>query len=256
MIRTVRTAFYVTLVASALYVAGAWGAQDFNGSTEWGESSTVEVSAAPMTICAWGNADNATGNHNAVGVSKEGGSTTEYFILNWSGAVAGDPIRAVVAGELIGSPSIFGIAATTTGYSAGTWHHGCTVFASSTSRSAYIDGGSKGSNTDDRTPSGVNRTSIGTAWSGGSGGAPTRGAAFSGHVAEVGIWNVALTDDEVATLAKGYAPPCVRRNALVAYYPMVRDATSLKDLFSATANHLTLTGGTVSDHPPGIINCQ
>lgn len=77
-----------------------------------------------------------------------------------------------------------------------------------------------------------------------------------GRLAECGIWNVALTDAEVATLAKGFAPPCVRRASLVAYYPMVRDTTSLKDLFSATANNLTLAGTTaVADHPR-VLNCN
>lgn len=230
-----------------------WGAHDFDGSTGWGESSTVEFSDLPITICAWGNADSTAVNNNAATISSEGASTFEHIALNWRGTAAGDPIRAQQTTENGGF--VTGIAETSTGYSVGVWHHGCAVLSTTTSRSAYIDGGSKISDTTSVAyPSSLDRTSIATVWGGAS--ADVRGAPFGGLIAEVGYWNVALTDAEVATLAKGYAPPCVRRASLLAYYPMIRDTTSLKDRFSATANNLTLAGTTaVADHPR-VINCQ
>lgn len=43
---------------------------------------------------------------------------------------------------------------------------------------------------------------------------------MSGDVAHVALWNVALTDDEVASLAAGVSPLRMRRDALIAYWPV------------------------------------
>lgn len=234
------------LLAALLSLAlPAWGAMNFNGSTEWAESSTVEISATPLTICARGVATSATANNNAVSISFANPTNTRLFALNWRGADAGDPIIAQQVGDTTNAS-----ASTSTGYSAGVWHHGCAVLTSNSSRAALIDGASKGTNTTDTGAStGVNRTSVATVWL-----AAARGAAFGGGLANVGFWSVALTDENVASLAKGYASHCIRPDQLAGDYPMVRDTTSLKD-HAGSPNHLTLTGGTVSNHPR-TTNCQ
>lgn len=43
---------------------------------------------------------------------------------------------------------------------------------------------------------------------------------MEGDISEVGYWNVALTDADVAVLAKGVSPLLVRPEGLVAYWSL------------------------------------
>lgn len=96
------------------------------------------------------------------------------------------------------------------------WQHACGVFASASDRRAYLDGGSKVTNTTTLTPSGLNRTSVGVQ----DNTAPSGSATF-GYVAEFAIWDVALTDQEVGILATGIVPLMVRPQNLIAYWPLI-----------------------------------
>jgi hypothetical protein len=230
---------HLLFVAVILLARVALGAESFNGTTENGASSTVEVTGTPISMACWGK---TTTFGTAISISDTAGDT-DYFWFLWN-TTGGNPIQATV--EHSGTT---GSATSTTGWTSGVWAHGAVVFASSTSRAAYINGGSKGTNATSVTPAGIDATDISALKR------SSLSVFFSGSLAECGIWNVALTDDEVGVLAKGYAPPCVERGALVAYYPMVNDSTSLKDIAGTTTNNLTLTGGAVADHPP-IIQCK
>lgn len=228
-----------------------WGAHNFGGTTaDWASAAVVEVTDDPFTVACWGRSESDTADQVAFGIADSASGNNSDFRLNFAGAAVGDPIRAFVKD----SGGTNAVAITSSAFTANTWHHATTVFASDTSRAAYIDGGSKGTNTDDQPTASLDVTTIGAVRRE----APTSATTipFDGDIAECGVWNVELTDAEVATLAKGFAPPCVRRASLIAYYPMVRNTTTLKDSFSATANNLTLNGTTaVSDHPR-VINCQ
>jgi hypothetical protein len=67
---------------------------------------------------------------------------------------------------------------------------------------------------------------------------------MQGLIAEVGIWNVALTDDEVLALAKGFTPDQIRPQSLIAYLPLVRTNQDIKGNAWTTAGTLT-----AADHP-------
>ena len=108
-------------------------------------------------------------------------------------------------------------AITSSAATAGVWTHTCAVFASSASRAAYINGGSKGTDTGDKTPSGINRTILAARYAG----VGTKELFLNGDLAEAAIWNVALDDAEVATLAAGVSPLVVRPSGLVAYWPLI-----------------------------------
>jgi hypothetical protein len=62
-------------------------------------------------------------------------------------------------------------------------------------------------------------------------------------LAEVGLWNVALTDGEVAALAKAMSPRMIRPQSLVLYLPLIRDVFDYKGRVFVT------TGTTVAPHP-------
>lgn len=74
---------------------------------------------------------------------------------------------------------------------------------------------------------------------------------WNGSIAEVAIWNAALTDAEIAALAKGTSPLQVHPANLKGYYPLWGvGATGDPDL-SGNAGHLTETGTVgVVDHAP------
>jgi hypothetical protein len=68
---------------------------------------------------------------------------------------------------------------------------------------------------------------------------------FNGDIAEVGIWNAALTADEIASLSRGMTCDKVRPQNLVFYAPLVRDLIDVKSGLILTNNN----GATAADHP-------
>ena len=64
-------------------------------------------------------------------------------------------------------------------------------------------------------------------------------------MAEVGVWNVALTAAEIASLAKGMTPDKIRPQNLVFYAPLVRNLIDQKGGLALTNNN----GATVANHP-------
>lgn len=98
-----------------------------------------------------------------------------------------------------------------------TWQHAGGVWTSATSRAAFVNGGGKGTNTTNIAIGTLNTTSIGRLNTG------TPGGYHDGYIAECGIWNVALTDAEMAILGLGVSPLLVRPESLVFYVPLVRD---------------------------------
>lgn len=61
----------------------------------------------------------------------------------------------------------------------------------------------------------------------------------NGQFAEIGVWNVELTSDEINSLAKGFKPSRVRPQSLVYYVPLIRNVQELR-------TGLTLTAGPVA----------
>ncbi len=98
-----------------------------------------------------------------------------------------------------------------------TWNHAAGVATSATSRVAYYNGAASSVSAVSRIPVSVNRTTAGAKNSNGAIGDP----ATTTTIAEIGIWNVALTSIEISSLAVGASPLLVRPSALVAYWPLV-----------------------------------
>lgn len=105
----------------------------------------------------------------------------------------------------------------------------------------YLDGSADGtfSQTAPSAYTGTKRIAAGTDGS----------LAFTGSLAEMAVWNVALDAGEIAALAKGFSPLFIRPQSLVAYWPLRGYAAPEPDLWS---NNLagTLTGSpSAVDHP-------
>ena len=78
-------------------------------------------------------------------------------------------------------------------------------------------------------------------------GSLTSGSQFvDGQIAEFAIWNVALSADEIASLAKGFRPPLIRPQSLVFYAPCVR---ALHDVRGGRTLVLQAGSDVASSHP-------
>jgi hypothetical protein len=200
-------------------------------------TETPVVTIQGITLACFFNTNDVTVTQTIMGMSRNS-TGFDGFWLVLRGAVGGDPLWAQ---EFNGSSAN---AETTSGVSVNTWHHGCAVFAATNDRRIYLDGGSKGTDSANRSvPSGLDNTTVGSLkYNNGT----DDDDPFSGMVAEVGIWNVALTDTEVLMLSLGYSPLLIRPQNLVFYVPLVRDNDN--DLVGGLS--LTPTNGpTVSPHP-------
>jgi len=208
-------------------------------SSQYLEAGSALVTAEPLTMAAWVKPQNITGADGIMEIGvNDTGATRSGFRLILRGNVAGDPINATKF-----SGSTFREAATTTGFTAGTWHHAAGVWSATNDRAAYIDGGSKGTNTQTVTfASTPDRTWIGR----------VRGLTNYVHsdldaVAEAAIWNVALSDAEIALLAKGLSLLLIQRGAIAAYWPLF-GVNSPEPDWKGVAN-LTLNGAPAkADH--------
>jgi hypothetical protein len=162
------------------------------------------------------------------------------WVLYAGGATAGDPIGAQDRSAGGASQA----ALTSAGYSASTLTHAAGVWNNSSSRVAYINGGSKGTNTTGTgtDPSAFDATYIGTRRN------TSLGNYADGTIAEAGIWNVALSDDEIASLAKGISPLLIRPANLVAYWPLY--GNNSPEIDPVGGFELTLTNSpTKGEHP-------
>lgn len=192
------------------------------------------LTAAPMTMSCWFYTDETT-NQTLLALGNSTNTTDAFRLMLRAPA---DPSQGVMAAT--NAPASGGEVTTTTTYSTNTWHHGAAVFASSSSRSAYLDGGGKATDTASGTPT-VDQTSIGV-WD-----RLVPVGYMSGRIAEVAVWNVALSDEEIVSLAKGFSPVLIRPSALVAYWPLFGNDSPELDRWKSRFD-MTVTGATKDVH--------
>jgi hypothetical protein len=206
-------------------------AYDFNGTNQYLTIGSCPVSAVPITIAIWYNGDTAP-------------STAIPFIVVWSSSsndriniAKGNAANDIVATYI--DEGVSNAASTALGaYSTGSWKHACGVFSSNSSRAVYSDGVAATENTASLAAlSSFDRITIGSNH--------VASLFHDGKLAEVGIWNVALTADEIASLAKGMTCDKVRPQSLVFYAPLVRELQDVKGGLTITNNNTA----TVANHP-------
>jgi hypothetical protein len=207
-------------------------AYEFNGTNQRLNTTSTPVAAAPLTLACWFRADDVTTNRCLFELATSAGA--EGFRLLVAGAIAGDPIFAdyvVTSGTN---------AQTTAGYTANTFHHAAATFPNNTTVTVYLDGGNSATSTGFALNPAPTRINIGARFY-----ASSAGLFMDGLMAEVGIWNAALTPAEIASLARGMACDKVRPQSLVFYAPLVRDLIDQKGGVTITNNN----GATVANHP-------
>jgi len=211
-------------------------AYDFNGTNQRLSTASAPATATPLTLACWFYSNNIT-TAGVLMVVNSSADNSRYR-LEVRGDVAGDPVRSLVSDQ-VGN---FASCDTTSGYSAATWSHAASVYTSNTSRTVYLNGGSSATNTTSIAPLAgtLNRLTIGSQQFGG-----TINLFFAGRIAEAGVWNAALTDAEIASLADGMTCDKVRPQSLVFYAPLVRDLIDAKGGLTITNNNTA----TVANHP-------
>lgn len=196
-------------------------------NTQYLSTTTTPVTGTPLTLACWFYKDLSLNTRLVDLVNTANGSSFQIR------ANTGNAIGAR-AGALATDQSTVGTQVLNQ------WRHGAGVFTSSTSRTAYVDGTAGTANTTNVTPPNADFIMIGA---GNSATTPT--TPHDGLIADVGIWNVALTADEISALAKGVACNLVRPQSLVFYAPLIRDLIDIKGGRMITNNNTA----TVSNHP-------
>ena len=212
-----------------------------DASFQYLEVDAAIITSFPFSMSGWFYSDDID-NYQAICSFTDKDLVADRYLLIASGADTGDPVVGYI--QDANSSLISDSAATTTGYSANTWHQAGWVGASTTDNRAFIDGGSKGTSAFAREAiPAIDRASIGRS------GDSTPSLYMSGRVAEVGFWNVALSDNEMASLGAGISPSRVRTGNLVGYWPCYGAASPEVD-FSGGGNNMTVTGATQANHAP------
>ena len=140
-----------------------------NGSTQYLIGGSAPVSAVPLTMACWFRGNN-TLTGALMSLSTNGGNARYSLVA--AGTVAGDPLQ----GGVTNSGGTGANAVASTGFASNTWSHACVVYATTASRSVYLNGGGKGTETTSITAS-ADRTLIGARI------ATTAGAFFAGDIA-------------------------------------------------------------------------
>ncbi len=210
-------------------------AYNFNGTNQFLKATGAPLTATPATLACWFYPLNNTSRFTLVALRSEAEqATNNYFSLSARGDAAGDPVRVAVDGV---NP---GVASTTTPFLPNNWNHACGVFPSTSSRTVYLNAAGAGTNTTvNANPIAISRVMIGMLYE------VSFPAPMNGYIAEVGIWNAALTTAEIASLAKGMTCDKVRPQSLVFYAPLIRDLQDTKGGLIITP----VNDPTVATHP-------
>lgn len=166
-----------------------------------------------------------------VGVRDVAGNRGGYLLFR--GADAGDKLGAVMLGHG-GS----GEAASTGSLSSGVWTHAGAVYASSVSRTVYLNGAGDTNTTDTGGPPAPDTLYVGRI---------EGGAYMDGQCAELAIWNIALTASDMEQLSDGCSPLKIRPASLYDYWRL----TGTGNETGYKGNVLVNSGATHGDsHPP------
>jgi hypothetical protein len=212
-------------------------AYDFNGTSQYLNTANSPITDGPMTMACLFRLDSATGTRSLVTLNDANGQ--ERFSLSSNPALT----RAVQFAFVTSAGSVLGVSFNSVSVSADTWHHAVATVSgtgSGTVFTTYFNGQAGTTATDTLSPVGnIDSVIVGARYG------ASVGLFLDGQIAEVGIWNVALTAAEIASLADGMTCDKVRPQSLVFYAPLVRNLQDVKGGLTITNNNTA----TVANHP-------
>jgi hypothetical protein len=205
-------------------------------SSQYLSTSSTPITTFPCTLACFVNLTNTTDACAFISLQNSTGQSRIQLSNNPSTS----PKRAVQSAAFDSAGNIGAVGVNETAFSAGVWYHAAGVFANASSTEAFFNGGvGVITGVGSITPTGIDQIFIGGRRS------TALGSYQNGLIAEVGIWSVALTAAEIASLAKGMTCDKVRPQSLVFYAPLVRDLIDAKGGRTITNNN----GATVANHP-------
>lgn len=215
-------------------------ARYFNGSSGHLRGTTSPVSGVPLTIAGWVNLSSLAAEQIVAGVW--------YPAVAWNGHY----IRVLTSGAVqaeTAENNTFAVAQTSVSLGVGAWHHVAGVWASATDRKIYLDGAAVGSNTTNKTPAAaLTHILFGAA----EATANTWSNWTDGSLAEFAVWNVALSAEEVASLASSISATQVRPEGLQAYWPLFSQNTA-ESTVGGLASAIPIHAFVPDEALPGII---
>ena len=180
-------------------------------SLQYLANASAVATGPPFSVSLWFTVPDLDNNYVMFSLANSA-SEQDYFALLVNGGVAGDYVNLTARDAPTPTHC-----RTTISTSADTWTHALGVAIDTDDRACYINGGGKGTSAINVTPASIDRMAIGVFYD------SSLVSYMAGKIAEVAVWNVALTDADAAILAKGYSPLLVRPQSLVAYWPLIRD---------------------------------
>lgn len=202
-------------------------------SSQYLEVDASPVTAAPLTVSCWFRTTLTTSVDRVLTALANSGTTQDYFYLEQYAA------EIYAASASAAGQSFAGSASTVT---TNTWTHAGAVYASASSRVTYLNGTVGTPETTSRTPVGINRISVGRT------GSSTPFGYHNGDIAEVAIWDVALSGADMTALAAGDSPMSLATEP-VRYWRLKTDG-DLTDLVGGAV--LTANGATFSSANPTV----
>jgi len=206
----------------------------FNGTSDkLLDTSNVALTDSPATLAGWVNFPTNTGQRTLVGMS-DSASSNSLFRLGID--------NNIVMGQFRNDATQLTTLSTTGTITNDVWVHiACTFVSGTPGLETFINGVSADTafSADVTGPITLTSTEIGVL---------QRSSAsqfWNGGAAEIGAWNVVLTDEELLELAAGYPPSMVRPTALAMYNPLKAFS---QDVIGAT--DYTVTGTSLIAHPP------
>jgi hypothetical protein len=201
----------------------------FDGVNDALHSLTAPVTTGPLTIACWVKEPTLQSAADAlVHIGTQGSANTFYKLgVNAS--------NQIVAQQDVASTTRTATHTAATLQTA-TWHHAAATFTSDSSRKAYLDGSGTTNATASSATTGLDCIYLGNT--------PLLGADFTGLLAHVAVWDVALSDGDISSLAAGANPLTIDPTNLIAYWPLTAD-----DDDDVGTNHLTVTNEAALQSP-------
>jgi len=194
--------------------------------------------AAPLSMAIRIRPNNVSVYQSAAILSRAAGSFGSWDVIRVSvrGDLSGDPFQLSVLKNST-AVEIQGGAATV-----GQWASVVAIQTSATSRELWVNGVQVATSTTSVAPANFDAIRLGCAI--GLSGA-TEDAFFDGDLADFGLWNVALTSAEIASLNNGFPVSGIRPPSLLRDIQLVRNVQDIRAGSTVTA----INSPTVSAHP-------
>jgi len=203
-------------------------AYNFVRTSEQRIAGALSSIAVPLTLHARFAVNHSTASTHAVfSVDTTGGNNRHILQSN--------PTPAITATSNAGAGAQVSTGPTIT---SNVWSSGVGRFSATNSRLSYLDGSAGTVNTGNATVT-FNQLLIAATTN------TSRTNHFNGDLADIAVWDVALTDDEIVSLAKGFKPYRIRPQSLRTYVPLIRNVQDVRGVVSLTATN----GPTVANHP-------